>query len=139
MSAEKDHRRGSIALQTYFFAQFRGIGIVFGIKIRTQNHAGRQKNMRVVMSHRASLLGGLFRSSYYVLLFEGLNPEPRREICQVGNNRNEGPPGIDFRPTRANLVIEMGNHGDEKVRWILAPIVCKQTHERLVKETDGGL
>jgi len=55
-------------------------------KIRAQNHSRGQKSVRVVVAHRARLIGGFLRTGDDVLIFDRLNPESRRKSSQVGDD-----------------------------------------------------
>src|SRR5882724_1295863 len=95
--------------------------------------------MRVVMTHGARLFGGFFRTRDDVLVFDRLDPESWREVSQVGNDGDKGAPGINRGPAFANLPIEMGDYGNQQVRWLFPPELLEQIHERPVKNPDGGL
>src|SRR5260370_8146540 len=95
--------------------------------------------MRGIMTHRARLLCGSFRSGNDVLLFERVSTKMRRKIGEISNDGHERPPGIHARPAFANLAIEMRNDGDKKVRRVFAPMALEQIHKRLVKKANHPL
>ena len=86
------------------------------------------KNMGFVVTDGARLLDGALGSSYDELLLDGLDPEARRIVGQVRNQGHEGPTWVNGLPTFRNLAIEVGNHGDEQVRWVFPPEFFEQPH-----------
>ncbi len=91
------------------------------------------------MAHGTRLSGGFFRARDDVLLLDRLNPEARRKISQVGDNGDERPPGINFRPAFANLPVEMGNDRDEQISGLFPPKSFEQVYQRPVKHPNRGL
>src|SRR5206468_10493283 len=83
--------------------------------------------------------GGFFCTGDDVLLVDGLNPESRWKISQVGDDGDEWAAGMNLAPAFANLPVKMWNHGDQQVRGICAPELFKQFHKRFVKNTNGQL
>src|SRR5260370_29538648 len=95
--------------------------------------------MSIIMVHGARLFGGFFRARDDELIFDRLNPKSRGKVGQIGDDGDERSPGIDLRPTLANLPVEMGNDGDKQVRRLFAPKLLEQVYQRPVKYPNGGL
>src|SRR6184192_223722 len=91
------------------------------------------------MSSRSSLICGFFRAGDDILFRGGLNPEPRRQIGQVRNERDERTTRVNASPAFAELAVEMRHHGNQKIGRILAPELLEQPHQRMVKHADGHL
>ena len=95
--------------------------------------------MGIIMAQGARLVGGFFRAGDDVLLFDRLDPESRREVCQVGDNCDKRAPRINLRPALANLPIKVRDYGDKQVCWLFPPELLEQSHQWPVENSDCGL
>ncbi len=101
------------------------IGVVWDVEIGAQDHAGRGEDVGVVVADGSGLLYGTLGSGDDVLIFDGLDPEMRREVGEVGDDGDERPAGADVVPTFVNFAIEVGDDGDEHVGGIFAPDILR--------------
>src|ERR1700690_4209044 len=95
--------------------------------------------MVVIVAEGTRLLDGAFGAGDNILLFDGLNPEARRVVSEVGNQRNKGATGIDSAPTFRDFAIEMRDHRDEHVCRVGAPELFEEAHHRSVEDADRKL
>src|SRR5271163_4022179 len=135
MSAEQYDGCRQIGLQAHFFAKGHWIDIVVYVEIGAQNHPRCLKNMGFVVAKGPRLFGGTLSSCDDELLFDGLDPEAGGLVRQVGNECDEGPPGVNGAPAFRDFAIEVGNDGDEEVGWVRAPVFFEQAHHGPMEET----
>ena len=139
MAAEEDDGGRQIRLQAHLVAKGNRIDIVLHVKIGAQNHSRCLKNMGVVVTKGARLLDGALGSGDDVLLLDRLDPEARREVGQVRNERDKWPAGVDGVPAFADFAIEVRDDGDQKVGGVFAPEFLEQAHHRAMEEPDRNL
>ena len=105
VAAEKDEGGGEIWFEAEFVAKGNGIGIVGNVKIGAEDHSRSGKDVGVVLADSAGLIDGALSAGDDVLIFDGLDPEVRREVGEVGDDGDEGLSGADVVPALVDLAV----------------------------------
>src|SRR5215475_11301250 len=95
--------------------------------------------MRIVMPQGTSLLHRALGATDHVLSLDWLDPEARRKVRQVGNDRDKRMTGIDLVPTFRDFPVEVGDHGDQQVCGLVPPELLEQLDQRSVKHANREL
>src|SRR5262249_35946900 len=120
-------------------ANGKWIGVVRDVEVRAKNHPGSGENVGIVSPQTARLLNGAFGTCDHVLLFDGLDPEARGEVSEVGDDGDERATRIDLGPAFGDLAVEVGDHGNEQIGGFLAPEILEQADHGAMKDLDGEL
>src|SRR5579859_1510840 len=139
MPAEQHDGRGQIVPQTHLVAERGWINLLLQIKIGAQNHSRRLEYVGIIVTKSASLFDRAFRAGDDILLLQRLDPEARRIIGQIGNERHKWPPRINRIPAFTNLPIKVRDHRDKKIRRVRAPEFTQQSHQGPVKQPNREL
>src|ERR1700728_294549 len=131
VAAEKHEAGGEIGPQPE--ANAAGGAILDGriVKPRMQNHSGCAQDAVFGIPDRARLFHGAIRTADQILLLI-LDPEVRRIVRDVGENRYKRPSRKRLAEALADGAIEMWHEGHDHVRLRLFPMRFHEANRRAV-------
>ncbi len=109
------------------------------MEVRVQHHATGAMHALGRVAGGDGLRCRALRATDEVLHLFALDPESRRTIREIGQQRDERHPRVDQPQRLEHHPIEVRHQRDHQVRLTAAPVIRKQRTEALVHQPDGEL
>src|SRR5580704_13682308 len=124
-AAKEQHPSRQIRLESQLMSQSNRVRMIGHVEIRSQYHPGRRKNVVSPFAYPLRLFNGALGAADYILLRDRFDPEVRRKVGQIRNQREERPPRMSFTPGFGDFTVEVRNNRYQKVRRVLAKVIRK--------------